>query len=356
MAGVTRPPDPVPSGEASPATSRRRRIGGAVLLFGMMFLTIFLATRRHMAEREAGMDGGAHVRTQVALGTLVTISVRGMDRDAADAAVNAAFAEVRRIDTLFTTYGDAGPIARLNRGDDARVVLDAETAALVAQCDALTRQTDGAFDVALQHLITVWGFETGEPAVPSPVALEAARARSGWRHVVLAGDTLVRTNGAALNFGAIAKGYAVDRAVAVLAQHGVREALVNAGGEVRATGGTWTVGVQDPRDPQRLVTEFHVTREAVATSGDYEQFFEADGRRYHHILDPSTGMSAGGCRSVTVIAPDDATADALATGIFVLGPTRGLALAERLSDVEVLIIDSAGRRTQSSGFDRFLRR
>lgn len=327
-----------------------------MLIFGVMFLTLFLATRRHLAERDAIGRGAPYVRTQVALGTMITISVRGMERAEADAAMNAAFAEVRRIDTLFTTWGSTGPIARLNRGDDARVVLDPESAALVARCDALTRLTEGAFDVALQRLIDAWGFEGDAPAVPAAEALEAARIRSGWRHVALAGDTLVRTNGVALNFGAVAKGYAVDRAVEVLAAHGAREALVNAGGEIRATGGAWTVGVQDPRDPQSLAAELGIAGEAVATSGDYEQYFERDGRRYHHILDPSTGVPAGGCRSVTVVARDDATADALATGIFVLGAERGRALAERLDGVEAFIIDSAGRRSQTSGFGRLLRR
>lgn len=353
----TRRPPAVPAaGDASAARTRRRRVAGAVLIFGIMFLVLFLATRRHLATREATEDDAPYIRTQVALGTMITISVRGMEREAADAAMNAAFAEVRRIDTLFTTWGSAGPIARLNRGDDARVVLDGEVAALAARCDSLVRLTEGAFDVALQHLIDAWGFESDAPAVPSAQALEAARARSGWRHITRAGDTLVRTNGVALNFGAVAKGYAVDRAVAVLAQHGAHEALVNAGGEIRATGGEWTVGVQDPRDPQTLAAELVITGEAVATSGDYEQYFEHDGRRYHHILDPSTGAPAGGCRSVTVVARDDAAADALATGIFVLGAERGLALAERLDGVEAHIIDSAGRRSQTSGFSRLLRR
>jgi thiamine biosynthesis lipoprotein len=160
--------------------------------------------------------------------------------------------------------------------------------------------------------------------------------------------------GMALDLGGIAKGYALDRARLVIENFGVKAALVNAGGDIlavgeKAPGKPWRVGVQDPRRGNAMVAVASVKDKIVVTSGDYERFFVKNGKRYHHILDPRTGYPATGLRSVTIVATDGLTADALATAVLVLGPDEGLKLVESIQGIEALLIDSAGRVRLSSG-------
>ncbi|MBN1446554.1 MAG: FAD:protein FMN transferase [Bacteroidetes bacterium] len=290
-------------------------------------------------------------RTQVALGTLIEIQVRGMERVDAWRAMDAAFAEIRRVDTLFSTYTEGAPVWSFNHTADSVIALPSEVIALMRRCDTLTRITGGAFDIAVEELVRVWGFDGDAPTVPDSAALAHALARSGWTKIRVNESGLVeKSPGVTINFGAVAKGYAVDRAVAVLELHGVHEGLVNAGGEVRATGGTWSIGIQHPRSPSELVAVIDPCGRAVATSGDYEQYFEQDNRRYHHIFDPATGMPARSCQSVTVLAADDLTADALATAVFVMGPRKGMEFLQRDPHIEGMIIDEQGVEHSTPGF------
>lgn len=322
----------------------------------MFFLALFVMAF-FVALQFGKKDDDTVTRTQVALGTLVEIQVRGMDRAEADAAIGLAFEEVRRVDTLFSTYKPESPVWKLNRGSDTLVTLPAEVYALLQRCDTLWQTSGGAFDVAVEPLIQAWGFDGDHPSVPDDDALVSALSRSGWRHLVLEGGGRVRKAvGSGVNFGAIAKGYAVDRAVEVLRGLGAVEALVNAGGEIRATGGAWEVGIQHPRSPSELLAVVDLQGRAIATSGDYEQYFEADGRRYHHIFDPATGRPARGCQSVSVIAADDAAADALATAVFVMGTRRGMEFLKQNPDIEALIVDENGALHETPGFGRYRKR
>ncbi|MFZ1730253.1 MAG: FAD:protein FMN transferase [Bacteroidota bacterium] len=319
-----------------------------------MYVLAFFSVGFYIALQFAKKDDETVSRTQIALGTLIEIQVRGLARADADAAINAAFAEVRRVDTLFSTYKPESPVWKLNHGDDTLVTVPAEVLDLMLHCDTISRRSAGAFDVAVQPLIEAWGFDGENPSVPAAWALDAALLRSGWKHIGFTPDGLVKKSaGAGVNFGSIAKGYAVDRAITVLRESGITDALVNAGGEIRAVGGSWQVGIQHPRSPSELLAVVDLHGRAIATSGDYEQFFEKDGVRYHHIFDPSTGAPARGCQSVSVIAGDDMTADALATAVFVLGPKAGLELLKQYPDIEALIVDDKGGQQSTPGFERY---
>ena len=285
-----------------------------------------------------------------AMGTVVEMTVPGEGSDdglvRASEAVHAAMAEVARVDSLFSWRLPA-PVqtAAAQRATERAALLD-------VGLDVL-RVSDGAFDPRMRPLIRIWGFDGDEPAVPDPGALAAETARLQDLSTPVDAAEL-ETRPETLHFGAWAKGYAVDRALAVLREHGEGAALVNAGGEVRGYGRPWTVGVQHPRLPGAILAQLQPGDLAVATSGDYEQYFEQDGVRYHHLLDPRNGRPARGCRSVTVLAASCARADALATAVFVLGPQDGMDLVERLVGVECLIIDADGDRHDSSGLDAYL--
>jgi thiamine biosynthesis lipoprotein len=162
-------------------------------------------------------------------------------------------------------------------------------------------------------------------------------------------------SGMKMGLGGIAQGYIADRVAGMLRSHGFTSFVIDVSGDLRVDGRIggrpWRVGIQDPRRREQVIATLPLADGiSVVTSGDYERYFELDGRRYHHILDPATGYPAMGCRSVTVASTDTGIADALATGLFVLGPERGLALAEQLPDVEVLIVDAQGVTHTTSGF------
>jgi len=181
--------------------------------------------------------------------------------------------------------------------------------------------------------------------------------RVGYQYLEIRGNRVrFARPGMEVDLGGIAKGYAVEQAVKALGRHGVRAALVNAGGDLYALGGpgkgsTWNIGIKDPRDPDSILEAIGVTDRAVATSGDYERYFMLEGRRFSHIVDPRTGETVENVpMSVTVVAHDGTTADALATGVFVLGPDAGMDLVERLAGVEALIVSEPGEFRASSGW------
>ncbi|MBN2241131.1 MAG: FAD:protein FMN transferase [Acidobacteria bacterium] len=294
-------------------------------------------------------------RTQVALGTFVDIEVRDSDSEKADLAIAAAFQEVQRIHREFSPFNKSGPLYLLNQSDEDTVPVSRELYDLLLACDAVHKKTEGAFDPAMEALFRVWRIWGEHPVVPSEEAVQAARTLSGWNRVRLdEGLTITRPPGVEISFGAIAKGYAVDRMAEILREHGVQYALCNAGGEIRTLGGGWVVGIQHPSIREGLVRKISLAGMAVATSGDYEQHHEEKGKRYHHILDPATGYPAEGSSSVTVIAPTCIEADAYATGIFVLGPERGMDLVNRTPGMEAMLIDKTGAVLYSEKFKDYL--
>lgn len=167
------------------------------------------------------------------------------------------------------------------------------------------------------------------------------------------GNVSLGKKGMSIDLGGIAKGYAVDRAFELLKGLGYRNLVVNAGGDLRVGGskmeGPWSIGIQHPRDPEKIMARISLSDTAIATSGDYEKFFIHQGKRYHHILNPKNGFPAEGCQSVTVLHKEGITADALATAIFVLGLEKGYALCQKLEGVECLIVDKEGKVTLSPG-------
>ncbi len=319
--------------------------GGAIVLFLIGF---FIA-------RNSSDELATFKRTQILLGTVVEIQVRNNDEQKANNAITKAFTEIKRVDDLFTTYNEDSPVWKFNQKDSLIITVDDEIYSLMALCDSLWKISDGNFDAAIESLIRVWGFDNKHPDVPNGENLISALNESGWHNIKLSDDLKIhRTRIAALNFGGIAKGYAVDRAIEVLYNAGINEALVNAGGEVKSIGSNWIIGIQHPRKPNEIIKRIKLDGISVATSGDYENYFKKDGVRYHHILNPTNGYPARGLQSATVIHKDNAFADGLSTTVFVMGKTKGLELIESLDDTEAMIIDAEGKIFYSSGFNRFL--
>lgn len=291
-----------------------------------------------------------------AMGTLVEMTLMEGEKERFDEAADAAFLEIERLESLLSSYRADSDVSRINRhaGKDG-VPVSPDTFEVTKEALRVAELTDGAFDPTVGALAEVWGPSGERAVVPTKEEVESRLAFVGYRGVVLdeEGPRIgLAREGMSLNLGGVAKGYIAERAAEELKARGVTRGIVRAGGDMvvfQDNGAPFTIGIKHPRKGG-LIGELYLENGTAPTSGDYERFFEKDGVRYHHILDPRTGFPARGTQAVTLAAQDPTTADALATGVFVMGPTRGMELIERLEGVEGLIVDEDGVVRVSSGF------
>lgn len=296
-------------------------------------------------------------RTTIVMGSTIEIQVRDTDEINANKAINAAFSEAKRLDTLFSTYIQNNNMWKINNSHDEKIIVDQETFLLLRKSDELWKQTEGSFDVAIGKIIDLVGFEKQSPRMPLPHEVVDAVRNVGWKKIqLLDPNILIKPNNIKISFNAIVPGYAADKCSQVLENYGIINYLVNVGGEVFAKGKNWKIGIQHPRIQNQLIGAIVADGFGVSTSGDYQQYFKKDGKRITHIFNPITGYPANESEAVTIIAKDALTADALSTGIFVLGPRKGMSLIEKLQNVEGIIVDTTGKIHQSSGFKNFLLR
>jgi thiamine biosynthesis lipoprotein len=288
---------------------------------------------------------------QIKMGSRFEVTVVHEDPVVAQQAVAAAYAEIDRIEELISSWRETSETSRVNRGaGQGPVAVSPELFELVRRSLKVSKLTDGAFDITFAGAGKLWDFKAEHPRLPDPKAVEAALELVDYRLLRLDADkhTLeLPKEGMAIGFGGIGKGYAANRAVEVLRKSGAAGGVVNAGGDLLAFGeredGTpWTVAIADPLKPDDVFAYLHVSGQAVVTSGDYERYVEIDGVRYAHILDPRTGQPVRDVRSVTIVCPNAELADALATGVFVLGRDKGLALLNQLRGIEGMIVDAEG--------------
>ncbi len=269
-----------------------------------------------------------------AMGTLLGISVTGPDRAAAIESSEMAVREIARVEALITTWRPGGPLDRVNTAPPGEtVLLDAEVSELLNAVFGWSERTEGAFDTTVLPLVRAWDLR-GQGRVPDAAALSRALAATGQEQFALdaaTGRMLRLSADAGIDEGAWGKGYALDRAVLQLKGSGVREALLDLGGQVTVLGGS-AVCVADPRERRRTAAFLDIVDSSVSTSGNSERGIFVAGRRIGHLLDPRTGHPAPDFGSVTVVAPSGFAADILSTAFFVLGPEKGLELSRRLRD------------------------
>lgn len=289
------------------------------------------------------------------MGTSVSVELWHEDAATALATARAVMAEYHRINELMSTYREDSEISALNReAAKAPFVTGAELFDLVARSLELGRLSEGGFDITYDGVGQLYDLRAG--VVPGDAEREGRLRLIDYRAVSLdhAHCTIrFEQPGMRINLGGIAKGYAVERGAAILHEHGIRHAILNAGGDSRVVGDRrgrpWMIGVRDPRDENGVVARLPLVDEAVSTAGDYERYFDRDGVRWHHILDPRTALPARGIHGVTVIGPDATMTDGLDTAIFVIGVDKGMALIQSLPGYEAVIIDDQGRLYYSPG-------
>lgn len=297
----------------------------------------------------AGSSPGWWLIEDDVMGTRVSAEVQHPDHGVACTAAEAVMQEMRRIDDAMSPYKEDSILSHLNREGGSRpVFIGRELFQLIEDSKRYSIMTEGAFDVTYASVGHRYDYRNGERP-DTETALELSDAID-YRHLVM--NRATRTvrflhPDVTVDLGGIAKGYAVDRGIEILRKLGITSGRVGAGGDSRILGDRagepWMVGVRDPRDRARMAAVLPLMDASVSTSGDYERFFEEDGVRYHHIIDPATGDSAREVRSVTILGETATATDALSTSVFVLGVEKGLALVNTLPDVDAVIIDAQGR-------------
>jgi thiamine biosynthesis lipoprotein len=294
------------------------------------------------------------------MGTRIGVEVWHDDETEATRAIDAVLEEFHRLDQALSPYIESSELYRVNQdAANQPVRISREFYELIETSLAFSELTAGAFDITFASIGYQYDYRKG--VKPSDQAITDALPLINFRLVTLnpkAQTVKFERQGVRIDLGGIAKGYAVDQGIEILRRQGIQHGLITAGGDSRLLGDhrgrPWNIGIQAPREKQRLAAVLPLSETAVSTSGDYERFFERDGVRYHHIISPKTGHSAGELRSVTILGPNTTRTDALSTSVFVLGLEEGLALVDRLDDMEAVIIDNLGEMHMSSGMQNQL--
>lgn len=287
-------------------------------------------------------------RSRVSMGSSLRLSAWMADDAGASSAFDEVFGEFDRLEALMSVWREGSDIRRLNEAAGAHAVrVSSDTIAVLQAARQVSEWTGGKFDVTFGVLSDLWRFDHDrDNRIPDLAEVRRRLPLIDYRalHVDEAAGTafLVRA-GMRANLGGVGKGYAIDRAVEILRRRGLRDFMIQAGGDLYVAGTkdgrAWRLGIQDPRGAaDRVFATIDLSDRTFSTSGDYERAFVKDGRRYHHIIDPSTGEPAAGCRSVTIVTDSALLADGLSTGVFLLGPEAGMALLARLPRVDAVIV------------------
>jgi len=293
-------------------------------------------------------------QTKELMGTLVTITIYDENKEMAENAITEAFKEIERIESLLSNYQNDSEVYLLNKNGE----LDEASNELIYVLGKSLRYGDlsrGAFDITVQPILDLYSYSFEElKRAPTDEEIKQKLRLVGYENVFIENRHIEFTKPEMkITLGGIAKGYAIDKAIEVLQKQGVVHALVNAGGDMRAIGNkgneNWQIALQNPRNKNDYIAIIPLNNKSVATSGDYERYFN-ENKTFHHIVDPRTGYSATELISVTIITDKAIDADALATSVFVLGREEGLELVESLDGVEGLIVTKEREIVRSKGF------
>jgi len=314
-------------------------------------------------------EGGSPARliesSRLSMGSTLRLTVWTSDQPGAQAAFDEVFAEFGRLEKLMSTWIPDSDIQRVTHAAGlGPVQVSADVREVLKAARQISEWTGGKFDVTFGTLSGLWKFDHDQDnVIPDMREVRRRLPLIDYRAIQIddaAGTVLLARKGMSIHLGGIGKGYAIDRGVNILRRRGIRDFMIQSGGDIYVAGmkdgRPWRLGIQDPRGPaNHRFAELDLSDGTFSTSGDYERFFLRNGRRYHHILDPETGEPARGSRSVTIVANLATIADGLSTGVFIMGPEAGMAVIERLPDVEGVIVSEKNDVLISSGLRNTLR-
>ena len=340
-----------------------RRAYRYAAIFG---ITIFLASTASCKQtKSTGTKAQLVERSFASMGSQLHLSVWTTNPTETASVFDAIAQEFRRLEDLMSNWREGSDIQQLNgAAGDHPVPVAPEIRELFRTARQVSEWTNGKFDVTFGVMSGLWKFDYQNEDETIPDAQEVARRRKliNYRDLKIDeqnGTAFLVRRGMVANLGGIGKGYAVDRARNLLQASGFRNFMIQFGGDMYVAGSAgdrpWRLGIQDPRGTEdHIFASIELSDSTFSTSGDYERFFIKDGRRYHHIIDPATGEPSTGCRSVTILTKSATIADGLSTGVFIMGPDAGMALIEKLPDVEGVIVSSKNEVLVSSGLQKRL--
>lgn len=294
------------------------------------------------------------------LGSPFEMTVVAKDTLQANDYIDSAVAEVRRIENLISDWIPTTPISRINQNAGVQPVkVTDELMELIQRALKISELTNGAFDISYASMDKIWKFDGSMTTMPTPEAIKKSVEKIGYQNILLntkEKTIFLKKEGMKLGLGGIGQGYIADKIKELLLLKGCTAGVVNVSGDINAwgkqpDGNLWTVGIVNPMNKNKIFATFPLEDSAVETSGSYEKFVTFNGTRYSHIIDPRTGYPATGIVSISVFAPQTEIADALATGIFVLGVDIGLNLVNQLKGIECIIVDDKGKIHYSNGID-----
>jgi thiamine biosynthesis lipoprotein len=333
---------------AGPGVPRLARAFGRLPAFFAVLLALSLvpATPAHAVWVD---------RHEAIMGTNIDVEIWHDDAVKGEAAIDAVMDEMRRIDTLMSHYKPESELSQINaRGAKEAVVVDQELFDLIKLSLHFSEITDGAFDITYASVGYLYNYR--KHVKPTEEQIEQALPGVNYRHLILdekAHSVKFAQDGMRIDLGGIAKGYAVDRGIGILQARGVQHAVVTAGGDTRIIGDRmgrpWIVGIRHPDDKSKTVLRLPLVDTAMSTSGDYERYFDENGQRYHHIIDPHTGHSASKVRSATILGPTAVQTDGLSKTAFVLGAEKAKEIIERLPDFDGIFVRPDGKVLYTKG-------
>jgi thiamine biosynthesis lipoprotein len=302
----------------------------------------------------------AHKRKLFLLSSPFELTVVAKDTIQANTLIDDGIAEVKRIENLISDWIPTTLISEINRNAGIRPVkVTPELYDLVERAIKISEITSGAFDISYASMDRIWKFDGSMKAMPTDEAIKKSVAKIGYKKIIL--DAQERTiflkeAGMKLGLGGIGQGYIADRVNELLVSKGCQSGLINVSGDIKAwgkqpNGESWTVAIVNPVNKNKVFATFPLENSAVETSGNYEKYVTFNGKRYSHIIDPRTGYPASGVVSVSVFAKQTEVADALATGVFVLGVDVGLNLVNQLKGIGCIIVDDQGKVHASNNID-----
>lgn len=340
-------------------SSAKATIGAACFVVLNPFAAGFPGHRRNGQKAMTDADGvqtfqGVSLdRAIYAMGTIVSITAVGRDKRWVENAIEAAFDEIRQVEQLMSVHDKHSQLSALNRAAGEQLVrVDGRVLEVAEAAMKYGRLTDGMLDVTVLPLMRLWGFYDQRNGLPGSDELRKNLSLVNAEHIKIDRKNQrigLNKKGVQMDFGGVAKGYAVDRAGQVLRKYGVKSAIINGGGDIYAMGSppdsdAWLVGITDPLKPEQVFATTTLKDQAMATSGSYERYRIIDGKKYGHIIHPRTGLPVAGTLSTTVVAPSTLEADALSTAAFVFGPKQGTELLQDLTRAEGVLVGEKGLR------------
>lgn len=301
-----------------------------------------------------------HKRKLFMLGSPFEVTAVAKDTIAANDYIDLAIAESKRIENLISDWIPTTQISQVNKNAGIKPVkVDKEVFELVERAIKISKLTNGAFDISYASMDKIWKFDGSMKVMPTEEAIKQSVSKIGYQNIILdpkEQTIFLKLEGMKLGLGGIGQGYIADKIKSLLFSKGCLSGIINVSGDINAwgkqpDGKPWTVGIVNPVNRNKIFATFPLTDSAVETSGNYEKFVVFNGKRYSHIIDPRTGFPATGIVSVSVFAKQTEIADALATGIFVLGVDVGLDLVNQIKGVECIIVDDTGKVHSSKGID-----